>query len=206
MSAQPTERRWLSALLVILVRLVGATWRLRFENPALLDAATRDGPVILAGWHGEQLPLIYAHRGRGYLALVSHSRDGALLAGALDRLGYRVVRGSSSRGGAEALDALEAGLRQGLCPGLAVDGPRGPRHQPHPGALALSARVGRPIITTRCVSGPALRLRSWDRFEIPLPFARLEVRYGRIDPPSAGERHAPALLVATLNGPASTPP
>lgn len=161
----------LPALLALAVRLLGATWRVdRASWPVA-------GPCVLAFWHGDQLPLIVLHRGEGVVGLASLSKDGELLAAVLRRLGYGVVRGSTSRGGVGALRAAEAALREGGRPALAVDGPRGPRGTVHPGAEALARRGGVPVVFAT-VEARGARLRSWDRFLVPWPFARVRVRYG----------------------------
>ena len=135
---------------------------------------------MLAFWHGEQLAMIPAHAGRSVVAMVSLSDDGALLAAVLERLGYDIVRGSSSRGGAGALRRCARAMREGSrsC-GLAVDGPRGPFHAVHPGAVALAALTGCPVVYAVVVrASRAWVVGSWDRFQIPLPFSEVAIRYG----------------------------
>lgn len=210
MNVRSVGGRWLPPLLSLLFRALSATWRLRYEGRALLEAALREGPLVLAFWHGEQLALLAAHRGLGLSPLVSWSADGELLARALPGLGYGVIRGSSSRGGAEAMGEALALLARGGSPALAVDGPRGPRHQPKPGAARLAAASGRPLLFVVAEVSAALRLRSWDRFEIPLPFATVRIRYGRMETPAndraAIEQATSALRDALLSARGSTPP
>lgn len=120
--------------------------------------------------------------------LVSQSWDGDRLDSLLTRIGYGVsVRGSSSRGGPQAREELLAYLASGGATGIAVDGPRGPAKVPKPGAASL-ARHG-PLIYVRVRSSPVLRLGSWDRAQIPLPFARIELRYELIVGDTAAQRH-----------------
>lgn len=158
-------------LLSVAVRALAWTWRVdRAPWPV-------EGPCVLAFLHGEQLPMIVLHRGRGIVGLASQSKDGALVAGVLERLGYEVVRGSSSRGGGEALMALLLALRAGKSPALAVDGPRGPAGSVQPGAEALARAENLPVLLGR-VRAAGWRARSWDRFLVPWPFARVELRYG----------------------------
>jgi lysophospholipid acyltransferase (LPLAT)-like uncharacterized protein len=132
--------------------------------------------------------------------MVSQSRDGELLARALARLGFGLVRGSSSRGGLSALRASLRALEGEQRPvAIAVDGPRGPRHQVAPGAVGLALGRGRPLVYARALSWPRLQLRTWDRFELPLPFARVELRYGRwTPPPDLGRDQACAELARRL--------
>jgi len=137
---------------------------------------------VLAFWHGEQVAIIGTHRHFPVAGMASLSADGELLARTISGLGYRVVRGSTGHGGKEAFDAARTAILEGFTPALAVDGPRGPRHRPHVGAVALAASGQRPVMwcVTRC--WPTLRLSSWDRFELPLPGARVDLHYGLLDP------------------------
>lgn len=155
------------------VRCLAAVVRLDREGVAGLPAP---GPAVLAGWHGEQLALLWAFRDTGMHVIVSRSRDGQLATDALARLGVGAIRGSTSGGGASALRAGVRHLRAGGRVAVLVDGPRGPRHEPAPGAAALAALAGVPIVCTRALSARCLRLRSWDRFEIPAPFGRIRIR------------------------------
>lgn len=159
-------------LIAVAVRLLAWTWRV--DRPAW----PVDGPCVVAFWHGDQLALIATHRDRGMTGLVSHSKDGALLAAVLGRLGIPTIRGSTSRGGTEALFAARQVLAAGGRPALAVDGPRGPAGQVQPGAELLAARSRLPVVWGVIDARPAWRARSWDRFVVPLPFARVGVRYG----------------------------
>lgn len=212
MDVSPSGGGLLPALLALLFRALAASWRVRARGAELLAEALREGPVVLACWHGEQLALIGAHRDRGFVPMVSLSQDGELLARALPRLGYGVVRGSSSRRGAEALEESLALLRAGRTLALAVDGPRGPAGEPKAGAAVLAARSGRPLLLMAASARPALALRSWDRFRVPLPFAAVELRYERLEAPTED----PAAIEAcrqelrgrlrALSDPASTPP
>lgn len=171
-------------LLSTIVSVLASTWRIeRRDEHLLLDAAAAGG-TVLAFWHGEQLLMVPTHAERGFLGMASLSRDGELLARTIARLGFGLIRGSSSRGGSAALQASIQALRDGGCPALAVDGPRGPRHTPHAGALVMAARTQRPIIYGVACARPVVRLRSWDRFVIALPFARVLIAYGRLEAPS----------------------
>jgi len=162
-------------LLARFVRALAWTWRI--EQPAW----PVEGPCVVAFLHGDLLAMVGLHRDRGLIALTSRSKDGALAAAALGALGFGVIRGSSSAGGADALRAAARALREGRSPAFAVDGPRGPAGVPKPGAEALARRAGVPIVFG-VVDAPGIRLRSWDRFGVPWPFARVRVRYGVLRP------------------------
>ncbi len=180
--------RWARLLGVTLGRVAllwARTWRLRLQVRAL-DEAMAEGPVVVALLHGELLPAGVLARGRSMLPMVSQSKDGEIIAGALSAFGFPLVRGGSSKGGAEALQRAEEGMSDGLSPVLAVDGPRGPAGVPKPGAVRLAVAKRRPIVVVRVHPSRAWRARSWDRFMVPWPFATLQVWAIRLDPPPEG--------------------
>jgi hypothetical protein len=112
-------------------------------------------------------------------AVVSHSRDGQLQARILAKLGFEVIRGSSSAGGAAALTGCMRWLGGGHDLAMAIDGPRGPAGKAKPGVIWLSQKTRAPIIPVACASSSVRRLhRSWDSFMIPLPFARVPILSG----------------------------
>lgn len=160
----------LPLLLVVVVRALAWTWRV--DRPAWPVA----GPCVVGFWHGDQLAMVALHRDVGVTGLASLSRDGELAAGVLAGFGYGVMRGSTSRGGLDAFLAACALVRRGGRPALALDGPRGPAGVAQPGAEAIARRTGAPLVIAT-VEAPGWRLRSWDRFLIPYPFARVRVRY-----------------------------
>ena len=167
------------AVAAALIRLLGFTWRVRIvggEHFERLHAAQQ--PFMFILWHGELLPLIWHHRNQGVFILVSEHKDGELVAQAARRLGYGLVRGSTSRGGARALLEVAKLLKQGKTLAVTPDGPRGPRHTFTAGAVVASQRSGTPMLTIRAAADRAWRLRSWDSFLIPKPFARLSIAYG----------------------------
>jgi lysophospholipid acyltransferase (LPLAT)-like uncharacterized protein len=142
-------------------------------------AARRDGgPVLYCFTHGVLLPLAFTHRRRGIQVLISESRDGEMIARVVERLGFGTVRGSSSRGGLRALAELIARGREGRDLAVTPDGPRGPRGSAEPGAVIVAAKAGVPLVPVGVAAGAAWRAKSWDRFLVPKPFARVWVVYG----------------------------
>jgi lysophospholipid acyltransferase (LPLAT)-like uncharacterized protein len=137
--------------------------------------------------------MVLLHRDMGMVGVTSLSRDGDVVAAVLARLGYGVVRGSSSKGGADAMVACLMALREGARPVLAVDGPRGPAGSVKSGAERLAEAEGVPIVYGR-VRARGWRARSWDRFLVPWPFARVEVEYGVWKPGDGPFREAFARL------------
>jgi lysophospholipid acyltransferase (LPLAT)-like uncharacterized protein len=115
---------------------------------------------------------------KGLAALVSASRDGGLLARVLENFGVQPVRGSSSRRGAQALLELTSWAERGYDLAITPDGPRGPCYVVQEGLTSLGQLTSLPIIPVSCAIGWKIRMKSWDRFQIPLPFARCIVRFG----------------------------
>ncbi|MGE0161019.1 MAG: lysophospholipid acyltransferase family protein [Gemmatimonadales bacterium] len=137
----------------------------------------RGTPVIFVFWHGNLLPLVHYHRHEGIVVLVSEHADGERIARILMRRGFATVRGSSTRGGARGLRDLVRAARAGRDLALTPDGPRGPRGEFKPGALAAARITGLPVIPLAVAASPAWSLGSWDRFLVPKPFAKVQIQY-----------------------------
>jgi len=163
----------------LFVRLIALTWRMRFVNPeAMATIRAAGAPYVFACWHGQMLPLLWAHRGQGIAILVSEHRDGEIITRIARTIGFNAVRGSTSRGAGRALLGLVAELQNGRPVAVTPDGPRGPAGTFAPGALVAAQRAGVPIIMVGAHASSAWQLGSWDRFLIPKPFARVSVAYG----------------------------
>lgn len=135
-------------------------------------------PVVFTLWHGRLLPCTYHHRHQDVVTLVSHHRDGEYITRLVQKWGYTAVRGSSSRGGLDALRELVRHLRAGRSLAITPDGPRGPREKLKPGPLLAAQLTGAPIIPVASGASRASYFGGWDRFLIPHPFARLQIAYG----------------------------
>jgi len=172
---------------MILLRILASTWRFESRGEAgwrrRRDA--RQG-VLLAAWHGQQLPLVFYLRNLGISVLVSEHRDGEIIARVLHRLGYSTIRGSSTRGGARALAAMVRALRAGSVVTITPDGPRGPARTFAAGATVAAQRAGVPITTMFVTADRAWELNSWDRFMIPRPFARIVLHFSDPTPVREG--------------------
>jgi lysophospholipid acyltransferase (LPLAT)-like uncharacterized protein len=165
------------------LQLLARTWRFRIVNAGAINglrAAKRS--FIFSLWHGQLLPLLWHHRDEGVVLLISEHRDGELVARAAESLGYALVRGSTTRGADRALISVIRELQAGREVAITPDGPKGPAGKYAPGALIASQRSGAVIVPVVAVADRAWRLKSWDRFMIPKPFARVTVAYG--DPAS----------------------
>ncbi len=172
---------WLLELLApSLLRLLALTWRVQRRGTPGMQTLASDRPWLVAMWHGRMLVLMpmSLHRGRGIGVLVSPSDDGSLATKALRTFGFRAIRGSLSRGGARALREMADTLREGHQLVVTPDGPRGPRHTMNVGVPWLARDSGAPILPVGVACDRAWRMRSWDRFTIPKPFARIVVSYG----------------------------
>jgi lysophospholipid acyltransferase (LPLAT)-like uncharacterized protein len=162
------------------MRLLAGTWRVRTEHEDRwrpLYEAKR--PHVFLLWHEALLPLLWHHRRQDIAIVVSENRDGQYLADFALKLGYRAVRGSSSRGAARALLGAVRELRAGRSVAFTPDGPRGPRRELKPGVVAAAQRGGAVIVPIQARTDAEWRLHSWDRFLIPKPAARVTVVYGR---------------------------
>lgn len=162
-----------------LVSAVAASWRVEVVGAESYRTVAEEGRGFLfLLWHEALLPLLWHHRREDIAIVVSEAQDGRYLAAYADRLGYRCLLGSSTRGGARALLGAVRALEAGTTVAFTPDGPRGPRRVVKPGILAAAARSGAWVLPIHAVADPCWRLRSWDRFVVPWPFARVRIGYG----------------------------
>jgi lysophospholipid acyltransferase (LPLAT)-like uncharacterized protein len=157
--------------------LLGLTLRVRRDERAVRELWASGAPLIYATWHSRVLLLPWLYRGRRLRVLTSRSRHGEMVARVVQSFGLQVVRGSSSRGGADALRRLLRALRDGSDVVVVPDGPRGPREVAKPGVVALAAASGAAIVPVAVGASREWRLGSWDGFRIPQPGARLVVGF-----------------------------
>lgn len=172
----------LAPLITGIFRLWGRTLRFTRTNyQAILTCQEKGESLIFAIWHDELFPPTYLHRDEGVVAVVSSSKDGEILARVMQRLGYGLARGSSSRQGLKAmLSAMKQVRSHGRHAVLTVDGPRGPRHQAKAGAVYLASKAKVPLVPVRIrISRAKIFHKAWDRFQLPLPGARCEIIYGQ---------------------------
>jgi lysophospholipid acyltransferase (LPLAT)-like uncharacterized protein len=173
------------------IRALRATVRLRHHGDGpQREWERRDERFILAFWHRHLLLMPYAYRGRRISVLVSQSRDGELIARTVARLGIDSSRGSSSRGGVAGMRTLLRKAGEGYDLAFTPDGPRGPAGEVQPGVILAAAATGWPIQPVAVAATRAKRLRSWDRFLIPLPLSTVHFVYG--EPLSVARRADPA--------------
>ena len=169
-------------LLLAAARLLRASYRVQIVGAAHRSAAAaahEGGSFCIALWHEQLFGGIMAHAGQDFAPLASLSADGELVTFVMDRLGFKTVRGSSSRGGEAARDGLVEVTARGWFTALTVDGPRGPRRRVKGGVIDIARRTGvavLPLVTT--ADREWVLRKSWDQFKIPKPFARVCVSYG----------------------------
>ncbi|MEP6937212.1 MAG: lysophospholipid acyltransferase family protein [Chthoniobacterales bacterium] len=174
--------RWLVAVGYALLQVWARTLRFRIDDRADIIGQPRREPSIGALWHNRLLLLPFVLRRylpeRDGAALISASRDGAILADLVHRFGYDVVRGSSSRKGAMAIIQLTDVLASGRDVVITPDGPRGPRYELGAGIVFLAQKSGSPVVPIHLEYSGCWRLRSWDRFFLPRPFSIVKVVFG----------------------------
>ena len=136
--------------------------------------------MVFALWHDELFPLPWLRRELRLVTVVSQSTDGEILAGVLQRLGLTTARGSSRRGGLQALLTMARMMREhGAHAVITVDGPKGPRHKAKDGAIYLAHKTPALIVPVRVFMPHAKRFqKAWDRFQLPVPGSRCRVVYG----------------------------
>lgn len=156
----------------LLIRLLGPTLRFNIirEEGCLTDGWTARG--IWCFWHRCIIPAGYRFRGSQMALMISRSFDGEYIARIMKRLGYRPVRGSSSRGAVGALMGMRRELVEGYAAVFTIDGPRGPRYVAKAGPVMLAKKSGQPISCFYVAIDRAWILNSWDRMIIPKPFSR----------------------------------
>lgn len=156
-----------------------ATTRYSVEGAEHYEALAGAGrPVLLALWHGRLLACAYYHKDRPLTTLISRSGDGEYATRMFRRWGFRIIRGSSSRGGHAASRALLRAAAAGESIAVTVDGPRGPLHRVKPGFIELARRSGLPIVPASASARGAWWFESWDRFLVPRPLTRVHMAFG----------------------------
>ena len=182
----PQQPKWHGRLAASALWLLGTglqkTWRVTLRDESGFSEIEREQPVIFAIWHNRLAVAMsfWAWRRKQrtnaqLAALISAGRDGGLLAQTFQNFDVTPIRGSSSRRGAQALLESARALRQKMDVAITPDGPRGPKYVADPGIIALAQVAGVPILPAGARISGKIQLRSWDRFQVPLPFARCEL-------------------------------
>ncbi len=161
----------LSALAWLYVYFIALTSKISVKGGGTL-------PGIYTIWHRQEVLMLYLQRNRNLVGLVSKSKDGEYMARIMRRFGFSFVRGSTTSGGFLSLRSLIKAARSGYSLAITPDGPRGPVFKVQPGAIYLAQKAGIPVIPCACALSKKKVLRSWDRYQFPLPFGRIQTVYG----------------------------
>ena len=191
-STAPHPPKWhqrLAALLIyVAIRCLAVTIRFELHKESNFFAELPPEKIIFTTWHNRLALALMINRRyvtrrdqkRKLAAIVSASRDGGLVARILELFAVQPVRGSSSRRAAQALRELVAWSEQGYDLAITPDGPRGPRYTLPEGVISTAQLTGLPLVPVAYHLNWKICLRTWDRFQIPLPFARCEITTGRM--------------------------
>jgi lysophospholipid acyltransferase (LPLAT)-like uncharacterized protein len=181
LSSYPFKKRFLiraaDLAFFLLIKLIGRTIRWQVEGWQNWETATRDGQVpIYTFWHNRVFLSTYFWQKRRIVVMTSQSFDGEYIARFIQRFGYGAARGSSTRGAVGAIIEMTRLMRAGLSTAFTIDGPKGPRYVAKMGAVLLAKKTGQPILPFTITAQRFWEAkRSWDGFQVPLPFSRARV-------------------------------
>lgn len=162
------------------IMAISSTLKIEFVNQKVLWRLKGKGEkIVYIFWHGQQFLTVYFHRNSKIAILTSLSKDGDLQTKILEGFGYRCIRGSSTKGGMQALREMIRTMKEGYDCAFAVDGPKGPVYQAKSGAFYLARLIGAAIVPVVCVSEKKKVFeKAWDKYELPLPFCKARIFYG----------------------------
>lgn len=166
----------LGGFVYFIVDLIGRTLRVSKENFEAVEKL--DCGKVICGWHGKSFVAAIHWRGLGVWVIISHSRDGEIQNRIFSRLGYRIIRGSTGRGGVRAaVEGIRALQNKGMM-AITPDGPRGPSGVAQGGVMLMAQKSGAALVPVGISARPRYLARSWDRYMIPMPFARSVMVFG----------------------------
>ena len=178
LSSYPPKKRFLirtaDLAFFLLIRVIGRTIRWQVDGWENWEAATSDGHVpIYTFWHNRVFLATYFWQKRRIVVMTSQSFDGEYIARFIQRFGYGAARGSSTRGAVGAIIEMTRLMRAGSATAFTIDGPKGPRYVAKMGAVLLAKKTGQPILPFTITAERFWEAkRSWDGFQVPLPFSR----------------------------------
>ncbi len=176
------QNRRYGKIAALVMRIVTSTMRMKVIDHCGFLTERPKHSLIHALWHNAifSWPSVYRRNWdyRSGAALTSASKDGEVVAGALKSFGISPVRGSNSRRGVTAIIELKKWLKNGYDIAITPDGPRGPKQVLQPGIILLAQKTKAPILVLRFVYHNCWRLNTWDQFQIPKPFSRVDVHIG----------------------------
>ena len=181
LSSYPLKKRFLiraaDLAFFLLINVIGGTIRWQVHGWENWEHATRDGQVpIYTFWHNRVFLATYFWQKRRIVVMTSQSFDGEYIARFIQRFGYGAARGSTTRGGVGAIVEMVRLMRAGLPTAFTIDGPKGPRYVAKMGAVLLAKKTGQPILPFTITPQRFWESKkSWDSFQVPLPFTRTRV-------------------------------
>ena len=172
-----------SGAIAAFIRAIGVTLRVKVVDDAGVTGKDPEEPLVWVFWHNRifVMPVVYRRymKARHGAVLTSPSGDGEFIARVLKRFGVDNIRGSSNKRQVESLREMVQYLRSGKRDDVVItpDGPRGPKEVLAPGVVKLAQLTGVPVLPFHVRYRRSWKLKTWDRFEIPLPFSKVEVRF-----------------------------
>ncbi len=181
---------------VYLLNLISKSWRIKIYG----NFPKCNG--VVAFWHSQMLPAWFAFNNKNASAIVSASSDGNILSHLLKMWKFEVVRGSSSKGGKDALNNMIKSASEGKFVLITPDGPQGPALKMKAGAIITAQRAAVPLyLCSVDIKSKFTFVNSWDKFQLPLPFSRIEIKYSEpfLIPKSAERNYIDNLLITIEN-------
>ena len=178
--------RFVGIFSYVAVWLIGLTIRFEVTNPELeTDVLAAGKQPIYSFWHDRMVTSTYFFRDRGIIVLSSHSFDSEYTARCIQRFGFGIVKGSSTRGAVSGLVGMIRAMKAGSPSAFTVDGPKGPRYEAKSGPVLLAKKTGNPIVPFVIECEKYWRVKNWDRLHIPKPFTKANVIFAEpiyVDP------------------------
>lgn len=166
-------------LAYLLIRVTNISYRMEIEGwEAVKEKLEAEESLVFSTWHGTLWMPAYFLKNLGIYGLASLSRDGSYISQVLERLGWKTIRGSSSRGASRSLLQLYRKLKKGKSAAITPDGPTGPRHQVKPGIIFLQEKAGSLLVPIGAAAEWKKNFNSWDKFMLPLLFSRTALVFG----------------------------
>lgn len=174
------KNRLIGFVLFLIYRALWLTWRIRIhESENFKRTRQANAPMIYSHWHGHIPGVLFLLKPYHAAPIISTSKDGDFVDTMAKLLGAKTTRGSTTRGGASALKGMLRLAKEGWRPAIAIDGPKGPRHEAKPGVFEISRVTGAPIFPLICAADRAWVFhKAWDKTILPKPFARLQIVWG----------------------------
>lgn len=178
--------RFVGIFSYLIVRLIGVTIRFQTTNPEFEREVIAAGKKpIYSFWHDRMVTSTYFFRNRGIIVLSSQSFDSEYTARCIQRFGFGIVKGSSTRGAVSGLVGMIRAMKAGSPSAFTVDGPKGPRHEAKSGPVLLAKKTGNPLVPFVIECEKYWRVKNWDRLQIPKPFTKANVIFAEpifVDP------------------------